>query len=481
MKFADSESAPTSNRFKKWLIPLVILVSLIVSRPYLSPPPPAISIPEDLEILEPQLKTYIEDRTAWVKESPKESHRHATLGTIYAVNGLWNEALIQFENAMHLDPDQPLAFLYRAVALQETGEFTQGIKQLEHLCSRFTSFPQGFARLGQAQLKVGSIEEAKRTFERLVLLAPNEWRGHTGLADSLLRLGNPKEALPHLEKALSIDPNIGIARHLRGLAYQRTGKTEEAEQDLTAGAGSVYYPMPDAWSATAPQHFRRLQDQFSVANDYIDAGRPEQALPILLKAQQWHPDNKSLLSNLTRAQAALGMTSEAKQSLTQLLQLDPKNLAALVMASNVELDLGNPELAESYAKRAIENDPDSPPGHLAMATVLLNTGKPEAGLQSYKNAFDRDPQNPLIAMELGDVLMRQLNRPDEALDYYLKASEIDPNLFLVQIRIVDVYLRQSKASEASSAMKKAKQLSLTDPVIQVLQQRLDALLATSVQ
>jgi cytochrome c-type biogenesis protein CcmH/NrfG len=116
-----------------------------------------------------------------------------------------------------------------------------------------------------------------------------------------------------------------------------------------------------------------------------------------------------------------------------------------------------------------------------LATVLLNTDRLEAGVQSYKNAFDRDPQNPLIAMELGDVLMRLLNRPDEALIYYHKASEIDPNLFLIQIRIVDVYLRQSKSSEAAAALNKARQLSPTDPVVQVLQQRLDSLAPTLAQ
>ncbi|MDA7667848.1 tetratricopeptide repeat protein, partial [bacterium] len=131
--------------------------------------------------------------------------------------------------------------------------------------------------------------------------------------------------------------------------------------------------------------------------------------------------------------------------------------------------------AEQYANTAVNNHPDAPPGHLALATVLLNTDRLEAGVQSYKNAFDRDPQNPLIAMELGDVLMRLLDRPTEALIYYLKASEIDPNLFLVQIRIVDVYLRQSKSNEAATALNKARQLSPTDPVIQVLQQRLDSL------
>ncbi|MDA7657779.1 tetratricopeptide repeat protein [Verrucomicrobia bacterium] len=475
MKFADSDSAPTSSHFKKWLIPLLIVTVLIVSIPYLSPPPPDISIPKDLESLEPQLKAYIEERVTWVAKAQKEGHRHATLGTIYAVNGLWNEALVQFENATILDPDQPLAFLYRAVALQETGELTKSVEQYKHLCRRFSSFPQGFARLGQAQLKIGATKEAQKAFERLILLAPNEWRGYTGLGDSLLRQGLSDEALPHLNKALSIDPNIGIARHLRGLAYQRTGKSEEAERELAAGAGAVYYPMPDPWSATAPQHFRRLQDQFSVANDYMDAGRPQQALPILLQAQQWHPDNQSLLTNLARAHAALGNLPEAKETLSHLLNLDPDNLSALVIATDVELDLGNPSQAEQYANTAVNNHPDAPPGHLALATVLLNTDRLEAGVQSYKNAFDRDPQNPLIAMELGDVLMRLLDRPTEALIYYLKASEIDPNLFLVQIRIVDVYLRQSKSNEAATALNKARQLSPTDPVIQVLQQRLDSL------
>ena len=475
MNVAESETIPPRKGLFRWSLIIGLLILLVLAIPFLSAPSPPIHLPSDLNTLEPQLKAYIEDRARWVAESPKESHRHATLGTIYAVNGLWNEALLQFENAVTLDPDQPLGLLYRAVALQETGELPSAIESYKLVCRRFPMFPQGFSRLAQAQLKVGEISEAQKAFERLILIAPQEWRGHTGLADCLLRQDQPQEALSHLERSLELEPSVGITRHLLGLAYQRTGRHEEAAKELAAGAGSVYYPMPDAWSVTAPQHFRRLQDQFSAANDYINAGQPDQALPVLLQAAKWHPENISLLTNLARAHLGVGDLNQAKQTLTKLLSIEPENLSGLVMASELELNLGNSQEAERHAQQTVALDPQWPPGHIASATVFLNTNRPEEGLAAYEKAFELDPQNPILAMEIGDVQIRILNRPDDALQTYQKALNIDPNLFPIHIRIADVHLRKGNPTEAAAALKLARSLSPQDPVIQVLQQRLDAL------
>ncbi len=476
MNVAESESVPPRKRYMKWGLVAGLLILLALALPFLATPPPTIHFPPDLNTLEPQLKAYIEDRAKWVAEAPKESYRHATLGTIYAVNGLWNEALHQFDNATTLDPDQPLGLLYRAVALQETGELRQSIEAYKLVCRRFPMFPQGFSRLAQAHLKVGEIPEAQKAFERLILIAPHEWRGHTGLADCLIRQERPKDALPHLKKSLEIEPSTGVTHHLLGLAYQRTGLNEEAAKKLAAGAGSVYYPMQDAWSVTAPQHFRRLQDQFSVANDYINAGQPNEALPVLLQAAKWHPEDISLLTNLARAYLGMGDFSQAKQTLTELLSLAPQNLSGLVMASEVELNLGNFQEAEQYAQQTVKLDPNWPPGHIATANVLLNSKRPEKGLAAYQKAFQLDPQNPILAMELGDVEIRILNRPDDALLTYEKALRIDPNLFPVHVRIVDAHLRIGNANEAGAALEQARLLSSQDPIIQVLQQRLDTLL-----
>lgn len=476
MKFNDSETNPSGNRTAKWLVGIGLLLGLGVLFSLFRPPPPEIVLPHDLDQLEPQLQAYLEERIQWVAKAPREGNRQATLGTIYAVNGLWNEALGQFDNARSLDPNQPLAHLYHAVALQETGEPEQALEALRHLCRIYPQFPQGFARLGQALLKIGALEEAESAFERLILLQPQEWRGHAGLGDVLLKRDDPKEALSHLQKARELAPHEGVIRHLLGLAYQRTNQPDAARRELEAGEGAVYYPMPDPWSLTAPQHLQRLQDQFSAANDYIDAGQADRALPILLQAAQWHPENKSLLVNLARAHLALDQLNEARQSLDKILSQDPQNLSALVMAAETYLNLGLENQAEQFARQAVRSSPEAPPAHLSLATILINTERVESGLKSYQQARAHDPQNPLIAMEIGDILLRLMARPKQALASYLEAAALDPNLFLVQVRLADIYIRLSQAEAATASLNRARQLSPNDRVLNTLQRRLDQLL-----
>ncbi len=477
MKFTSTqgETAPKSRTGLRVLIFLVLALTSVYLVPKLISPPPSVAIPLDFDTLEPQLQAYLKEQITLVEETPRSSNQHATLGTIYAVNGLWNEALQQFQNARLLDPNSPLAHLYHAVALQETGETERGLEGLAQVCQTFPAFPQGFSRYGQGALKVGQLEAAAQAFERLILLAPNEWRGHVGLGNVRLQEGNPEAAEPHLKRGLELDPSVQIAHHLLGLVYQRTGRTSAAEQELKLGAGAVYYPMPDTWSITAPEHFRRLQDQFATANDYIDVGRPDLALPILLRAAAWHPDDKSLLINLARTYMNLGETQQTKATVDKILALDPDDLSALVLSADNYLDLGQPDTAESYARKAIQIAPESPQAHLALATVMINSNRPEAALEAYREAQSRDPQNALIAMEMGDVQIRQLNRPEDALATYESAAALDPSLFLVQIRIADVHLRQKRSEPARAALERARSLNPNDPVLTVLQQRLDQL------
>src|SRR5437867_9733833 len=63
----------------------ITLVALRVSSP---PPPMVVPVPRDLEKLEPQLRAYLKDQIEWTRKAPRNMHRQATLGMVYAANAL---------------------------------------------------------------------------------------------------------------------------------------------------------------------------------------------------------------------------------------------------------------------------------------------------------------------------------------------------------------------------------------------------------
>src|SRR5205823_10801629 len=109
------------------------------------------------------------------------------------------------------------------------------------------------------------------------------------------------EAARWLERAIQLDPSAKSAHHLLGQAYRQLGRSEEAEFEVGLGRNSADFPMPDAWSKTATEHVRLLQDQIQMANDLSNEGQFLKAVEVLAKAFAYHPNNISLMNQLAIA------------------------------------------------------------------------------------------------------------------------------------------------------------------------------------
>lgn len=446
---------------------IVVGISFLEKAPLLAPP-----IPSALESLEPQLRAYIAEKILWLQEEPRDATRHATLGMVYAVNSLWPEARVAFQNAAILDPNEPLALLYVAVATQELGEQDTSLGLYLEMTERFPQFPQGHCRLGDALLKTGANEEAEIAFRKLISLTPNEWRGYSGLGEIELRRGQFAKATQLFQKALLLDPETQIVHHLLGLAYRGLGRMQDAERELRLGQNAVVYPMPDPWAMAASQHIRLLQDQFDMANEFTKAGRPSTAIEILESARRFHPDHVSLLNNLAVAYLRAGQPDKTRELADRVTQLDRDNLSSYVNLTGSYLAMEKMDEALTNANRAIELSPQTPHGHLAKANVLLALEKDEQALDSLKTALQYDPQNAQLQLEVGDVCLHNLARPQDALGYYAQAVKLNPARPAAYASLADVHLRLGNTNEARHAVEAIEKLNPNDSSISILKNRL---------
>jgi tetratricopeptide (TPR) repeat protein len=432
-------------------------------------------VPPDLAQLQPQLRAYLMEKIEWVRDAPRQMERHATLGIVYAANLLWREAKGCFENAARLRPTEPLARLYVAISTQELGQPAEALKLYREITFRFPSFPQGFARLGEASLRAGTPDEAEPAFRRLVELAPLEWRGHAGLGEVELRRGNPAAAARHLEQAVQLAPNAGNAHSLLGLAYRGLGRLPEAEFELARGLDTDNYPMPDPWGESARQHMRLIQDQLDVANRYSLSGAHPQALGMLATALSFDPTNLALMNGFAAALNRAGQADKAKAVLDQVLQLDPKNLPAAIASSFAYQSLGLTNEAMAWADKAVAWAPTTAEAHLARANALLAQERDAEALEALSTASWCDPKNPEIHLEIGDVLLRNLSQSDAAFQHYQTACRLRPTLVSAQIRLAQMQIERGELTEAETAVAVVRKLEPNHPALSVLDQRLSRL------
>ena len=434
-----------------------------------------IQTPKDLAELEPQLRAYLAMKIEWARAAPDDAQRQAMLGVVYAANSLWQEARIAFQNSAKLNPNEPLAHLYVAIATQEIGDLPEALKLFKEVTVRFPDFPQGYYRLGEASLRAGVPDEAGTAFQRLIKLAPQEWRGYAGLGDVRLRQGNHAEAATLLGKAIQIGSDVRRAHYLLGLAYRGLGRLDDAKLELAIGIGQTDYPMEDAWSVMAPQHMKVLPDQLEMANEYSRRGQPRKAVEILSEAYAYQPENLSLANALAIAYNRSGQPEKARGLLLKAMGKNNRYLPAYITISHSCADLGLNEESLSYAERAIELGPKLAQSHLAKANALLAAEHDIEALAALGAAYRCDPENADIQAEMGDVCSFNLQRKEEALEHYQKAIELNPATTPVYVRLANLCLELGHTKQATTALKALRKLSPKEPELVELESQLHKL------
>ena len=482
LKLRKTSSAPGSvnpgaaSRRKLLTVLLAVsAIAFVVFRGYMwLHPPPEIPVPKDLDRHQPQLQAYLLQVIAETEAAPRKLESHATLGIAYAANQLWAEAKRCFENARQLAPDEPLANLYVGIATEELGNYQEALRLYQELTSRFSAFPQGYFRVGRLSLQLGALNDAHDAFSRLIELAPKEWRGHAGLGEVALRRGDYAVAAVHLERAIHLDPVAGNAHSLLGLAYRGLGRDEDAEFELARGVNSQTFPMPDAWGETAHEHMRLVQDQIEMANRYSLEGAAERAIAMLATAASYNPTNLALLNGMAVALNRADRPVEAQVVLNQLFTQNDGYLPAIITASLVAQKLGQPNESLAFAQRAVLLSPNSAHSHVALANALLADERDLDAIEALQRASELDPKSAELHLQIGDVLILNLDRPDQALEHYRTAGKLDPTLVSAQIRLARMLIEQGETAQAQQALTRIRKLEPTNPALALLERQLPA-------
>jgi tetratricopeptide (TPR) repeat protein len=458
---------PSRTNWKLLALFAGVLLAAVGQRVYLRLSRPDIHVPAppDPARLDPYLRQYVEQKVAWARELPDDPSREATLGLVYAANALWLEAAQAFQNVVRLEPKEPLAVLYLAVANQELGQSDRALQLLRDLTARFPEFAPGFFRLGDYSLRAGDVEGAGRAFQRLSELAPNEWRGFSGLGEVKLRQGQIPEAVRLLEKAVQLDVGAKPAHALLGQAYQRAGRTNEATRELATGMNASHFPMPDAWSEQAPRHMRLPFDLIELAQGYIKAGAPAKAASILEPTAALHQDNPTLLVTLAEAYVLSGRPRQAQPVLDQVLKVDPVSVPAYVALSGCDLAQGWMDRALSNASRAVSLGTNHAEAYVAMANAHLALEHDRAAVEALEAAHRCDSNNPQVLLDLGDILWRNLGQTNQALEAYSQATTIDPASVPAHVRMAQLLISNGDPQGARTNLETAHQLAPKDPTI----------------
>jgi tetratricopeptide (TPR) repeat protein len=175
--------------------------------------------------------------------APDSVWLHQAAGEANESQGLYDAALREYQQVLTAAPRRPgMQFRVGRVLLARSNNDPSSPDAGKDLLDARKAFEAELAldptnanaayELAEMHRKAGELEPARAFFAQAVMHYPAFEHALVGLARTLVALGRPAEALPHLEAALKGNPDNDVACYQLAQAYRALGNTSEQEKAL---------------------------------------------------------------------------------------------------------------------------------------------------------------------------------------------------------------------------------------------------------
>lgn len=201
------------------------------------------------------------------------------LGQVYAQEGLFRQALAQFQRVRALAPESPQAVVWldNMVAMSHLtiGDSDGAMNLALQLKQRFPKDDNVLETLTQIYFYRKDLSNALASIDQQIELNPANERALLNKGAISIHLKAYQQAIPPLDKLLTLRPDHSAALMNRAIACLQTGKLDDAERDYQAlrkqlpKYHAVYYGLAEI-------ALRRKDKASAIARyeDYIKYGDP---------------------------------------------------------------------------------------------------------------------------------------------------------------------------------------------------------------
>lgn len=286
-----------------------------------------------------------------------------------------DDASASFERALGLAATSDVvvaATAGRARVLVRQAEADEAIAALEPLLALY-NHPQLHRLLGLAYRAAGRADEAAGATARGKDAPPLQWRderreatedhvrgfhGRLGLAETVLQRGNAHRAASMLESLRESRPDDRTVLNNLSIAYQRTGRPEQAIDVLRDGL------------ATHPDY---ALFHFNIASLFEEAGQSASAVEHFARAAELDPGLAAAHERLAMLLMRQGQWEAARESLEAMVPLGGA-ASAFHHAAMIAGSRGHWSGAIELLQRAVELDAAFTRGHVFLGRALAEAG-----------------------------------------------------------------------------------------------------------
>lgn len=225
----------------------------------------------------------------------------------------------------------------------------------------------------------------------------------------MVRRGRAREAIPHYERAIELDPNFASAYRALGIAYENLRQGEKL---------LLYITKAFELRNRVSEH-----ERLAISGTYyLGVTRElEKARETLELFHRTYP-RRSMHNNLGLAHYWLGETEKAHEAYREAMQRNPNNSMIHLNLSDSYLTLGKVEQAKAVLEQAIARGLDNMGVHLCLYRIAFLQGDLAAMQRQVEWARGKPGEHSILAAQA--AALAYLGKRNESLKLYQRVVEM---------------------------------------------------------
>ncbi len=398
-------------------------------------------------------------------------------GNRYFEQKKFREAIVEYRNAIKIDPRFGEARLKLAASYLQTGDPVNGLREQVRAADLLPDNVDAQVDAGNLLLLAGRFEDAKARATQALEKQPANVRAQVLLGNTLAGLKDFDAAIDEVEEALKLDPdrmstyaNLGTIQLASGnrAAAEETFKRALARNPTSLqaqlGLANFYWTvgqLPEAEAllekavAAAPTDARANR---ALANLYLATKRAAKAEPFLVAVTTADPSSVSRLM-LADYYLAMGRTQEAVPLLKTVVDDPQWSARARVRLAGIDLRAGRTEDAERLVEQVLKSSGSDTQALLLKATIQVSRKKLDDAVRTVDTAINANPRSAQAHFARGRLALMQ-QRPEDAKNAFAETVRLNPRAAEAQIELAKLHLA---SGAVTTSVDLAAQAAKNDP------------------
>lgn len=392
--------------------------------------------------------------------SKGSKQRYLISGKKYLEKGKYNEALIQFKNALQMDPGYADAHYHLALTYLKLNYLENAYKELERVKELDPENLDARLRLGSFYLALGTrdktfFDQARQEAEFVLKKDSKNIDARILLGHSYAGLSDIERSISELKAAIDQDPKR-IESYINLSAIQVASNVNEAERTLkealqldqksikaNLALATLYLAVKKL--PEAEQYFKLAfehnptdgQSYLALVSFYITTKRLADAESCLLAAAKATPKNPEPVRTLASFYLATGASEKGLNLFYDLVKQDAHDLTSRKKLASALLDLNRLDQAEKQINALMDQQKDHD-GSILKGRLLLQRHSFSEAVTEFKSALALAPSFAPAHRYLGEAHLL-LGNVDQAKAELLASLEFDRNLLASRLLLAKVY------------------------------------------